>query len=101
MSEPVLIKTTTDGRQLTVVDGALFLEGELEAETLISVNRHPNARAILSLVPEARYMAGRVALTQIEAELAQTALKATETEAMVSERMRRAVNQVLRFRADE
>ena len=71
-----LVKTTQDGRKLEVIGLAICLDGELEAFDLIEVKMHPNRRAILAAVPDAMYMAGRVALTAEEAEIVIGAFKA-------------------------
>ena len=62
-----LVKTTQDGRKLEVIGLAICLDGKLEAFELIEVKLHPNKRAIREVMPEATYMAGRVALTREEA----------------------------------
>lgn len=69
-----LVKTTQDGRKLEVVGPALMLNGKLEAVELIPVKDHPNRAAILQVMPEAAFMAGRVALTAEEGKLALEAL---------------------------
>jgi hypothetical protein len=71
---PTLVKTTQDGRKLEVVGPAILLGGKLEDIELIAVKDHPNREAILKLMPEAVFMAGRVALTAEEARIAQAAL---------------------------
>lgn len=69
-----LVKTTQDGRKLEVVGMAILLGGKLEADELTPVLDHPNRYAILKVMPEAAYLAGRVALTAEEAEIAKAAL---------------------------
>ncbi len=79
-----LVKTTQDGRKLEVIGLAICLNGELEAFELIEVKMHPNRRAIWTAMPEATHMAGRVALTQQEAEIVTTAFKEAEAEILAS-----------------
>jgi len=69
-----LVKTTLDGRKVEVVGQAITLSGKLEAVELIPVKDHPNRAAILKAMPEAAYMAGRVALTQEEGKVVLEAL---------------------------
>jgi len=100
------IKTTQDGRKLEVFDRAIFLGGKKECEKLVHLSEHPNVRAIIAAVPEAKYMAGRVPLTQEEADIALAALNAANTEygnspLGISERMRNASKGLLRLRVDE
>jgi hypothetical protein len=88
-----LVKTTQDGRKLEVIGLAICLDGELEAFELIEVKVHPNRRAIWQVMREATHMAGRVALTQEEAETVVNAFKAAEAEiladpAAINERFR-------------
>ena len=96
-----LVKTTKDGRRLEVVGLALRLDGKLEATDLIEVARHPYRRAIEAAAPDASHMAGRVALTPDEAEIARTALAAAETRLLsdpvaINERFRLAALQLAR-----
>ena len=79
-----LVKTTQDGRKLEVSGLAICLDGELEAFELIEVKLHPNRRAILNVMPEATHMAGRVALTEQEAEIVITAFKQAGAEILAS-----------------
>jgi hypothetical protein len=69
-----LVKTTRDGRKVEVVGQAITLGGKLEAVELIAVKDHPNRAAILNFMPEAAYMAGRVALTEEEGKIVLEAL---------------------------
>jgi hypothetical protein len=69
-----LVKTTLDGRKLEVVGPTLMLNGKLEAMELIPVKDHPNRNAILQVMPDAAFMAGRVALTAEEGKVALEAL---------------------------
>jgi hypothetical protein len=92
-----LVKVTQDGRKLEVRGLAICLDGKLEAFDLTEVKGHPNRRAILGVLPEATHMAGRVALTREEANIATTALKDVEAQilaspAAINERFRIAVN---------
>ena len=91
----ILVKTTQDGRLLEVTGLAICLDGKLEAFELIEVKAHPNRRAIWAAVPEATHMAGRVPLTQAEAEIVVSALSKAEAEilanpAAINERFRLA-----------
>ena len=79
-----LVKTTQDGRKLEVSGLAICLDGELEAFELIEVKLHPNRRAILNVMPEATHMAGRVALSQQEADIVVAAFKQAEAEILAS-----------------
>jgi hypothetical protein len=75
-----LVKITQDGRKLEVAGLAILLAGALEAFELIEVKLHPNRRAILEVLPEATHMAGRVALTQAEADIVFQAFKDAEAQ---------------------
>ncbi len=91
-----LIKTTADGRRLEVVGLALTLDGKLEADELVEIERHPNRRAIRAAAPEASHMAGRVTLTKEEAEAVRAAFARAEgalleTPTAINERFRLAV----------
>jgi len=79
-----LVKTTQDGRKLEVIGLAICLEGQLEAFELIEVKLHPNRRAIWQVMPEATHMAGRVALTQEEADIVTSAFKEAEAQILAS-----------------
>jgi len=79
-----LVKTTQDGRKLEVLGLAICLDGQLEAFELIEVKMHPNKRAILTVMPEATHMAGRVALSREEAEIVAGAFKEAEAEILAS-----------------
>jgi hypothetical protein len=69
-----LVKMTLDGRKVEIVGQALMLGGKLEAMDLIPIKDHPNRHNILSAMPEAAFMAGRVALTEDEGKIALEAL---------------------------
>jgi hypothetical protein len=93
----VLIKTTADGRSLSVVGMAIYLDGVKEADDLDPVIYHPNRDRILEAVPDATHMAGRVPLNLEQALAAHTALKearkAYETsEQGIAQRIRTAQN---------
>jgi hypothetical protein len=79
-----LVKTTLDGRKLEVIGLAICLAGELEAFELIEVKQHPNKRKILETAPDAVYVAGRVTLTQAEADIVFDAFKRAEAEILAS-----------------
>jgi hypothetical protein len=99
----ILIKTTSDGRNLTVNGSAIYLDGVKEADDLDPVIYHPNRENILKAAPDATHMAGRVPLTWEQALAANAALKAAR-EAFESspqglaERMRRAQNKAMTAR---
>lgn len=77
---PTLVKTTQDGRKLEVAGLAILLDGQLECFELIEVKLHPNRRKIWEIAPEASYMAGRVPLTQAEADIVTEAFKQAEAD---------------------
>ena len=77
---PTLVKTTQDGRKLEVAGLAILLDGQLECFELIEVKMHPNRRKIWEIAPDAIYMAGRVPLTQAEADIVTEAFKQAEAE---------------------
>lgn len=91
-----LIKTTEDGRKVEVNGLAICLDGKLEAFELIEVALHPNRRAIQEVMPAATHMAGRVALTQEEAQKVEAAFAEIEKQilanpAAINERFRLAI----------
>ena len=93
MAAPTLVKITQDGRRLEVVGLAICLDGRLEAFELIEVKLHPNRRAIWNVMPEATHMAGRVALTRLEADIVADAFREAEAQilanpAAINERFR-------------
>jgi hypothetical protein len=79
-----LVKVTQDGRKLEVVGLAICLDGQLEAFELIEVKMHPKRRAILEAAPDATHMAGRVTLTQAEADIVAAAFKDAEASILAS-----------------
>jgi hypothetical protein len=79
-----LVKTTQDGRKVEVVGPVIMLGGKLETDELIAVKDHPNRYNILKLMPDAAYMAGRVALTAEEGQIALEALAKGEKELLKS-----------------
>ena len=79
-----LVKTTQDGRKLEVIGLAICLDSKLEAFELIEVKLHPNRRAIWAAVPDATHMAGRVALTRVEADIVESAFKDAQAEILAS-----------------
>jgi hypothetical protein len=99
----VLIKTTADGRKLTVIGTALYLDGAKEADGLEPVSQHPNRGRILEMAPDATHMAGRVPLTRDQALAAHAALTAAH-EAFaasaqgIAERIRLAQNKAMATR---
>ncbi len=68
------IRTTSDGRRIEVIDGAVCLDGRIEARELVALIEHPNRQAILRVLPRATHMAGRLALTMEEANQIQDLL---------------------------
>lgn len=84
MANGTLIKTTQDGRRLEVIGLAICLNGVLEAFELIEVKLHPNRKAVWELMPEATHLAGRVALTQDEADRVTEAFRVAEAQVLAS-----------------
>ncbi len=84
MSTPTLVKTTQDGRRLEVIGLAICLNGVLEAFELIELKLHPNRRAVWEAVPDATHMAGRVPLTQAEADIVTDAFRKAEAQILAS-----------------
>lgn len=87
------VKTTEDGRKLEVIGLAICLDGQLEAFELIEVKMHPNRRKIWTVMPEATHMAGRVPLTQAQADIVAQAFDAAQADilanpAAINERFR-------------
>ena len=91
-----LVKVTQDGRRLEVVGLAICLDGQLEAFELIEVKLHPNRRAIWNVMPEATHMAGRVALTRLEADIVNDAFRQAQAEILASPA---AINEQFRIAA--
>lgn len=96
----VHIKTTADGRALTVNGHALYLDGIKEADDIEPVMYHPNRDRILEIMPDATHMAGRVPLTLEQAALAFTTLKQARqayafSEQGIAERIRLAQNKAM------
>ena len=94
--EPILIKTTQDGRKVEVIDGWVCLAGVREANNLVPMDEHPNRQAILRAVPGATHAAGRLPLTLVEAAMAQQALSAEQrvfdaSPSGINQRIRQAV----------
>lgn len=71
-----LLRITVDGRRIEVIGRQLCIDGKAEADALLPVAQHPNRAAILSRVPEATHVAGRIVLDADEAARALTALDA-------------------------
>lgn len=74
------IKTTEGGLKVEVIGTAIYLDGKLEAETLIELIEHPNRAAILRAVPNATHMAGRLPLTLHETGAAKAAIFRAKTD---------------------
>jgi hypothetical protein len=73
--DPVLVKTTRDGRRVEVIDGWLCLDGRPEVRDLTVLDEHPNRQAILKACPDATHIGGRLPLTMPQASVAQAALR--------------------------
>lgn len=71
-----LLRVTADGRRIEVIGRQLCIDGKAEADALLPVAQHPNRTAILSRVPEATHVAGRIVLDAYEAARALAALDA-------------------------
>ena len=100
------IKNTESGLKVEVIGTAIYLDGNLEAETLIELMEHPNRAAILKAVPNATHMAGRVPLTLFEASTANAAIfRAKDTfdpnPKAIMERLRLAVIEKARMEGIE
>ena len=76
-----LVKTTEDGRKLEVKGFAIYLDSVLEAVDLTEVKMHPAKRKILSILPDATHVAGRVALNAEETAIVKKAFN--EAQAMM------------------
>jgi len=92
-----LIKVTQDGRRVEVVGTAILLGGVLESLEVTDIAGHPRKFQILYAAPDATHVAGRVALTAEEAELAKAALteghlQLAANPTAISERFRLAAN---------
>ncbi|MBT9599414.1 MAG: hypothetical protein IV094_25815 [Vitreoscilla sp.] len=94
-ADPLLIRTTHDGRRVEVIGRHLCLDGRPEADALVPVEEHPNRAAILRVLPQATHVAGRLPLTLPEASVAQSALRRAQDDfdgsaGAAQERLRRA-----------
>ncbi len=92
-----LVKTTHDGRLVEVVGTAVLLDGKLESLEVTDIVNHPRKFQILYAAPDATHVAGRIALTSAEAEVAKTALSEghralAANPAAIAERFRLAAN---------
>ena len=92
--DAVLIRITGDGRRVDVRGGRVCLDGVPEADHLVPIEEHPNRAVIQRVLPEAKYVAGRLPLTLAEASVAQAALRRAQdrfdgSAAQVAERIRR------------
>lgn len=93
--DAVLVRVTSDGRKVEVIGRHLCLDGQPEAEQLVTLDEHPNRAAILKAVPLATHVAGRLPLTLAEASVAQAALRRAQDDfdgsaPKVRERLRQA-----------
>lgn len=94
-SARTFIRTTSDGRPVEVIGSHVCLDGRPEADKLVPLAEHPNREAIARTAPGTTHMAGRLALTQEEAGIAQRALDAARSAidtdpAALAERLRKA-----------
>lgn len=76
--EPVLIKTTQDGRKVEVIGLEICLDGRPETTWLQHVFDHPNRDKIKQSMPNATHMAGRIPLSSDEARKVIDAISAFE-----------------------
>lgn len=81
-----LIKTTQDGRRVEVTGLAVTLDGKPEAMEVSHIIDHPRKLQILQAAPDATHVAGRIALTQEEAEKAKAALHENQARAAADPR---------------
>jgi len=94
------IRNTADGRSIEVIDGAVCLDGHIEAHELVALIEHPNRQAIQRAVPKATHMAGRLPLTMEEANQIQDLLDACRRELDLSPAaMHRRMHDVMFHRA--
>jgi hypothetical protein len=96
MTERILVKHTLDGRPVEVINGWVCLAGAPEADTVVTLDEHPNRQKVLAACPKATHMAGRLPLTLPEASVAQAAMRRANdhfdgSPAAARERMRQAV----------
>ena len=61
-ADPVLIRTTHDGRRIEVIGARICLDGQPEADELVVIDEHPNRQAILKVVPLAEASVAQAAL---------------------------------------
>lgn len=92
-----LVKITRDGRQVEVAGTAILLGGVLESLEVTDIVNHPRKFEILYAAPDATHVAGRIALTAAEAEMAKAALSEGHRQlaanpAAIAERFRIARN---------
>lgn len=92
-----LVKTTRDGRRVEVVGTAVLLDGVLESLEVTDIVNHPRKFRILHAAPDATHVAGRVAFTAEEAEIAKAALSEGHRQlaanpTAIAERFRLAAN---------
>ena len=69
-----LIKMTQDGRRVEVDGLGIMLDGKLESLEVTDIITHPRKLQIQYFAPEATHVAGRIALTREEADLASSVL---------------------------
>jgi len=92
------IKMTRDGRRVEVSGLAVMLDGKPESLEVTDLINHPRKFQVLQVAPEATHVAGRIALTREEAELARAALYENQTRAAanpqaINARIQAALNQ--------
>jgi len=94
----VYIRTTQDGRDIEIIGGAVCVGGEPEARELIEVTCHPHRDQIMRMAPGATHMAGRIPLTEEQADKARAAMAATydPDPRAIEERLRRLIHEKAR-----
>jgi hypothetical protein len=94
----VYIRTTSDGRDVEVIDGMVCLGRVPESNCLVEVSCHPNCERIMATAPGATHMAGRIPLTEDQADKARAAMATTydPDPGAIAERMRRLAHEKAR-----
>lgn len=93
---PIYVKHLSDDRVVEVIGRWVCIDGKPEADQLVVIDEHPNRQAILTAVPGATHVAGRLPLTMPQASMAQAALRRAHdtfdgSQRAVSERLRNAI----------
>ena len=94
----VYIRTTSDGRDIEVIGGAVCVGGQPESCELIEVTCHPHRDLIMRQAPGATHMAGRIPLTEEQAHKARAAMATAydPDPRAIEERLRRLVHEKAR-----